>query len=371
MKAITLIPGTTQISCEERSEPAIQQPDQVKLKVLEVGICGTDREEVSGGRALAPPGEKELIIGHEMLGQVIEVGSKVSSFKAGDLAVITVRRGCDKCISCLQDQPDLCYSGEYTERGIKGRHGFQSEYVVDQEKFLVKVPPAVRPYGVLCEPMSVVQKAVEEILKLQKTRLPDWSKPEELQKKQALVAGLGPIGLLACIALRLRGLKVYGLGRGPATSDRAKIVQEIGGTYIDGTQLQYSDIPTRYGSIDLIIEAAGVAELSFHLLEALGTNGGYALTGVPGPTKPLSIAADHLIQNLVLKNQLILGSVNAGKKHWQLAIEALEKAQAQWGGVMQKLITSRYPHEQFKEALSTHSKTDIKCVLTWNQGGKS
>jgi glucose 1-dehydrogenase len=204
MKAIVLTPGTTDVRIEDRPEPIIQYPDEVKLRIIEVGICGTDREETSGGRAEAPKGNKELIIGHEMFGKVVEIGTSVKSVKPGDFAIFSVRRGCKECPACLMDAPDFCYTGKYTERGIKGLDGFQSEFVVDQEKYLVKVPSAIEKFAVLCEPTSVVEKAIDEILTIQKARLPDWANAINLSGKRALVAGLGPIGLLAAMVLSLK-----------------------------------------------------------------------------------------------------------------------------------------------------------------------
>ena len=362
MKAIAIIPGTKELKWIERDEPVIRNPDDVKLKVLEVGICGTDREISRGGRSSAPRGEKELIIGHEMLGEVEEVGKNVTLFKKGDLAVVTVRRGCGKCSSCLHERSDMCYGEDYSERGIKDLHGFQSTHVVDQEKFIVKVPASLRSCGVLCEPMSVVEKGIDELINIQRGRLSDW---QDLKNKQALVVGLGPIGLLACILLRLRGMKVLAQDIVPSDSLRAKIVEEIGGTYVDGRNLKYKDMPARLGQIDLIVEAAGIAQASFHLLEALGADGGIVFTGVPEPHGAVTVPGGSMIHDLVLKNQVMLGSVNAGKQHWEHAIRDLEEAHNKWGKTISKLITSRLPSDRFEQAISEDSKAEIKRVLTW------
>lgn len=365
MKAISLIPGTTQIELIEQIEPQIQHSDEVKLKVMEVGVCGTDRELAAGGRASAPQGEEKLIIGHEMIGNVIEVGKSVKEFKPGDLAIVTVRRGCNHCPACLADRADMCYSGDYLERGIKGSHGFNAEFVIDKEKHLIKVHKSAASYGVLCEPASIVEKAIDEIVTLQKTRLPDWAKPEDIKKKRALVVGLGPIGLLACILLKLRGFQLFASGIIDATSNRAKLVEEIGGTYIDSRKVQYKEMPSRFGSFDLIYEAAGLAQLDFQLLFALGNNGGCVLTGVADQTSIFSVEGGYLMHQLVLKNQMIFGSVNAATKHWKAAIEDLEKAENKWPGVVSKLITTRLPKERFKELLGKKSENEIKGVLVW------
>jgi threonine dehydrogenase-like Zn-dependent dehydrogenase len=177
MKAIAIIPGTTQVSLINIDEPVITSPDEVKLRVLQVGICGTDREEVSGGRAKAPENKKELVIGHEMFGEVVETGSSVTKVKKGDFGVFMVRRGCGKCKACLNNRSDMCFTGDYTERGIKGADGYQAAYVVDSEPYLVKVPEAMKNIGVLTEPMSVAAKAISEALVIQKARLNDFEDP--------------------------------------------------------------------------------------------------------------------------------------------------------------------------------------------------
>ena len=144
MKAISIVPGTQSVHLADVPEPSIAAPDEIKLRIVRVGICGTDREEVQGGRADAPAGKTELVIGHEMFGQVVEVGSAVKRVKPGDFAVFTVRRGCGKCLPCTMNRPDMCLTGEYRERGIKALDGYQTEYVVDKEQYVVRIPRGAR-----------------------------------------------------------------------------------------------------------------------------------------------------------------------------------------------------------------------------------
>jgi threonine dehydrogenase-like Zn-dependent dehydrogenase len=173
MKAISVVPGTRTVRLIDRAEPSISLPDQIKLRVLRVGICGTDREEAAGGRAQAPPSHKDLVLGHEMFGQVIETGRAVKQVKPGDYAVFTVRRGCGKCRPCAMNRSDMCQTGLYTERGISGLDGYQTEYVVDHEQYIVRVPLELEPVGVLAEPFSVAEKAIAESIQLQLIRIPD------------------------------------------------------------------------------------------------------------------------------------------------------------------------------------------------------
>ncbi len=364
MKVISLIPGTKSLSLDEQPVPVIQNPDEVKVQVLEVGICGTDREEAAGGRADAPAGKPRLVIGHEMLGQVVEVGASVTTVRPGDYAVFTVRRGCGHCPACAMNRSDMCYSGDYTERGIKGRDGYDAEFVVDQEQYLVKVPAELGTLGVLAEPMSVAQKAIEEAALIQAARLPDAGKPEAWFKdKRVLVAGLGPIGLLAAFALRLRGANVLGLDVVDKDSPRPTLLKAIGGVYVNGHETSPEQLQVDH--IDVILEATGVARLEFDLIEALGINGVYVLTGIPGGDRPIQIDGAKLMRQLVLRNQVIVGSVNASRHHFQNAVNDLQQARQTWGGLIDRVITDRLPYAEFDKALTQHTDDEIKTVLEW------
>jgi threonine dehydrogenase-like Zn-dependent dehydrogenase len=368
MKAIALVPGTTHLSLVDLPEPSVMAPDEIKLKVLQVGICGTDREEASGGRAEAPAGKTELIIGHEMLGQVVEIGSAVTAVQPGDYAVFSVRRGCGHCSTCAVHRSDMCYTGDYTERGIKGRDGYQTEYVVDSEPYVVKIPGEMASIGVLTEPMSVVEKAMDEAIRVQTARLPDTKDPQSwLRGKQALVAGIGPIGLLAAIALRLRGADVTGLGRQDRDTPRPSILARIGAKYVDERQVNPDALEEHFGQIDLIFEATGAARLEFDLLSVLGINGIYVLTGIPGGDRPINIEGAALMRQLVLKNQVMVGSVNASRKHFQTAVEDLGKARKTWNHTIDRIITHRFPCTEYAEALSLRSPDEIKTVLEWEK----
>ncbi len=367
MKALALQPGTKNISLVDWEEPQIRSDTEIKVKVLRVGICGTDREEASGGRADAPPGEKLLVIGHEMLSQVIQVGKKVTKVQAGDYVVITVRRGCNNCLACLANRSDMCMTGNYTERGIKGRHGFQAQFVVDDEAYAVKVPSSIADIAVLTEPMSVVQKAIDEAGIIQRGRLPYLQNNDRwLQGKTALVAGLGPIGLLAALVLRLKGANVIGLDIVPPSSPRAKIITEMGGTYVDDKSLDPISFTKQYPNIDLILDAAGIAKLDFDLLDLLGINGIFVLTGVPGDQRQLSLDGAKLMRKLVLKNQVMLGSVNESIQHFENGIIDFEAATQKWPGLLKKFITKRVPYKDFQKVFSEHSVDEIKDVIEWS-----
>jgi len=366
MKAIVSVPGTTTLRLVDRPEPSLAAPDEVKVRMRRVGICGTDREEAAGGRARAPEGRQELVIGHEMFGQVVEVGRAVTRVRPGDYAVFTVRRGCGRCPSCAMNRSDMCSSGDYHERGIWGLDGYQAEFMVDREPYIVRVPPELEPVGVLTEPLSVVEKAIDEAVRVQCARLPDASAtPAWLSGRRCLVSGLGPIGLLAALALRLRGAEVYGLDIVDAATSRPQWLAAIGGQYVDGRQVKPDRVTETLGPIELILEATGVASLEFNLLDALAVNGVYVLTGIPGGDRPLEIPGAELIRRLVLGNRVMVGSVNASRDHFQMAVDDLSQARLRWGDHVAKLITHHHPYAEFETALSRHGADEIKVVVEW------
>lgn len=363
LKALAIVPGTKSVNLVDRPKPALTKPDDVQMRVVRVGICGTDREEVAGGRAMAPAGQKDLVIGHEMMGQVIAIGPSVTRVKPGDYAIFTVRRGCGHCLPCAMNRSDMCATGEYHERGIWGLDGYETETVVDSETYVVRVPPELEPVGVLTEPLSVAEKAIDEAVRAQTARLPDaLANVNWLFGRRCLIAGLGPIGLLAALALRLRGAEVYGLDVVDETTARPRWLQGIGGHYIDGRRIQPGE---KSGMFALILDATGIAPLEFNLLDALDINGVYVLTGIPGGDRPIELPGAALIRRLVLRNQVMLGSVNASRGHFQQAVDDLAEARLRWGDAVNRLITHRHKSTDFADALEHHQADEIKVVIEW------
>jgi glucose 1-dehydrogenase len=368
MKAISVVPGTKTVRLVDRPVPSISAADEIKVRVLRVGICGTDREEAAGGRAQAPPSHKDLVLGHEMFGQVVETGRDVKQVKSGDYAVFTVRRGCGKCRPCAMNRSDMCKTGLYSERGIAGMDGYQTEYVVDHEQYVVRVPPELEAVGVLAEPFSVAEKAIGEAVQLQTIRLPHSSPRDWLSGKRCLVAGLGPIGLLAALALRLRGAEVWGLDVVDASTVRPRWLHLVGGHYIDGRQITPDHFAGQIELFDLILEATGISSLEFDLIDALAINGVYAVTGIPSGDRPLKIDGAEFMRRLVLRNQVLVGSVNASRDHFQLAVNDLVQAKTRWHDHVADLITQRHNYTEFENAFQHHGSDEIKVVLEWGGG---
>lgn len=366
MKAIATIPGMGKLFLVDQTKPTISAPNEILIQIMQVGICGTDREEARGGRAEAPENQEYLVIGHEMLGQVVETGNNVTKVKPGDFAVLTVRRGCGKCQFCLNNRADMCQTGEYKERGIKGMDGYQTEFVIDKEKYVVHVPQQLGIAGVLAEPLSVAEKAIEEVMKIQDARLPDTlERTEWWRGRRCLVAGLGPIGLLAALALRLREAEVFGMDIVDDDTPRPQILQTIGGKYVDGRKISAGKVDSEIGPMEIIFESTGVATLEFNLLDALASNGIYVLTGIPDGDRPLEIPGPELIRQLVLGNQIMVGSVNASRDHFQVAVDDLMKAKKHWPGIFANIITHQYPFYKYKDAFFEHPTNEIKAVIQW------
>jgi threonine dehydrogenase-like Zn-dependent dehydrogenase len=308
-----------------------------------------------------------LVIGHELFGRVIETGTAVQSVRPGDYATFTVRRGCDRCNSCSVLRSDMCESGDYSERGIKALDGYQTEFVVDRQKYIVKIPETLKDVGVLTEPLSIVEKAIDEAATLQAARLPYLHGPSEwFAKGQAIIAGLGPVGLLAALALRVRGTRVIGMDVVDEASPRAQLLKRMGGIYVDARRRQAKDLPATFGQIDIVFEATGVASVEFSLFSTIGINGVYVITGIPGGSALINIDGSTLMRELVLRNKLVIGSVNASLKHFQMAVADMEKAQQLWGRLLEEVITHRVMYTRFEEVLLQHDPSEIKAVIEWS-----
>ncbi|HET7694442.1 MAG TPA: glucose 1-dehydrogenase [Vicinamibacterales bacterium] len=355
MKAIVVRPGVKDsIHMRDMPDPRLK-PDQVAVKMLRVGLCATDAEINHGVYGEAPAGEEFLILGHENLGVVEEVGKKVKGWKSGDLVVSTVRRPCGRCPQCRAGENDMCSSGQYTERGIMRRHGFMAEYYVEHPAFLNKIPKAIRDFAVLLEPMSVVQKGIDHSYLLQQ-RLTGWN------PKFGMVLGAGPIGLLAASVLRIRGLRTVVVGREEPNDYRAQIAKQIGAEYLCAANRSLPDVPKDVGFPDIVIEATGVSRVVFDAMEILGRNGVLCLLSVTGGDTVSPEPIDRINQKIVLGNQVVFGSVNASPRHFQQGVKDFVMMNRKWPGVMNRLLTDRIPWADHKRWFTERGST-IKSTL--------
>lgn len=353
-------PGTK--NSERLSELSARRPGpgQVALSILQVGICGTDAEIASGLYGEAPVGHAHLVPGHECLAVVKELGPDVAGWETGQLVVPIVRRPCDAlCRACASGRWDLCLTGNYREHGIKGLDGFLREEAIVEADAMVPIPAELSSVAVLTEPLTIVEKALEEAQAAYPHR---WAIPHT-----ALVTGAGPVGLLAALLLRQRGLDVTVLDRRPSTSPKALLVQEADIHYLDdSTTPLESSLPP--GGFDIIIEATGYSPLLFRSAQVLARNGVLVLTGVTSGHHEMTVDSDLVNSALVLENQTIVGSVNAARHHYLGAVHDLLDWSSRWPGLTERLITAHHALDDFADAYRK-SPDDIKSVVTVHQGG--
>ncbi len=370
MRAIAVMPSSKQVSLIDHPEPALTRPTDVKLRMIEAGVCGTDREICAFEYGTPPAGSEHLVIGHESLGEVIAVGAAVTRVMIGDLVVPMVRRPCPHsyCMACVNGRQDFCFTGDFTERGIKQRHGFMAQYVVDDEIYMNPVPEELRGVAVLVEPLTIAEKALIQVWDVQQ-RLP-WSCAKEPGKAQAhcrraVVLGAGPVGLLGAMALVNSGFETYVYAREPVPNPKADVLQMIGAKYLSAQTHSLEALAWQVGNVDLVYEATAASRLAFDMIQHLGTNGIFVFTGVPGRKAPVEIDTDLMMRNLVLKNQVVFGTVNAGRGAFEGSIRDLGVFAKRWPDAVKSLITGRYGMENYCELLTGPAR-GIKNVIQLN-----
>jgi threonine dehydrogenase-like Zn-dependent dehydrogenase len=348
MKAITVEPkksGTARY--EDIPEPDARN-GSVLVEAIAVGVCGTDVEIVEGKYGWAPPGKERLVLGHESLGRVVDQGS-AGGPKKGDLVVGIVRRPDPvPCPNCAVGEWDMCRNGRYTERGIKEIDGYMSERWRIEPEYAMKVDPSLGILGVLLEPTTVVAKAWEHILAVGRRAF--W------EPKTVLVTGAGPIGLLGALLGKQLGLDVHVLDRNE-TGPKPELVRALGATYHTSSVANVGFEP------DVILECTGVGQVIAETMLAVGASGVVCLAGVGHGGAVPKIATADVASSAVLKNNVVFGSVNANKRHWYKAAEALARADLKW---LARLITRREKPENFKQVLE-RKPDDIKVVIQFSE----
>jgi threonine dehydrogenase-like Zn-dependent dehydrogenase len=326
--------------------------------MLEVGVCGTDKELSNFVFGTPPSGADHFILGHESLGEVDATGAAVDGFEPGDLVVSSVRLPCAaaSCTACRSGHQDFCVTGAYVEHGIKELDGFMAEYVVEDRRFLHAVPKQLRDVAVLVEPLTIAEKGFHEAERVQ-SRLP-WQQP----RGTALVLGAGAVGLLGAMKLIAAGYQVFIYSLLPAPNPSSDIADAIGAFYISSQTTPLHDMAEQVGSIDLVYEALGAAQLAFDVLRLLAPNGAYIFTGVPRHQTLEPFATEDIIENLVLKNQAVFGIVNAGPQAFADAIRDLALFDSRWPKALRAIISGRYPMEAFLDPV-TGRAGGIKNVI--------
>ncbi|HUZ82197.1 MAG TPA: alcohol dehydrogenase catalytic domain-containing protein [Gaiellaceae bacterium] len=305
----------------------------VVVRVLEVGVCGTDREISHGLFGIPPAGGSELVLGHELLGMVEHDGH---GFARGDLVTAIVRRSCLHCLACAEGSPDSCLTGDYFERGITRLNGFACELIVEDPAQIIPIPRSLGRLGVLTEPAAVCERALRHV------RAIGGRQPWELQR--ALVLGAGAIGTLSTYLLRLAGLEVWTASLEPEND----LVTATGAHYVSLADTS----PAALGGFDLVIEAAGNAQLMADTLGLLRRSGVACLLGIDPRVQRVELEGQTIALDTVLENRVLFGSVNAARQDWLAAVADLDRVRERWPGALQQFIGLHAPLERFEDAFA-------------------
>lgn len=349
MRALTVVPRHPQTLALTQVEEPVAGEHLIVARTLAIGVCGTDREIVAGHYGEAPQGADRLIVGHESLAEVVSAPAG-SDLSRGDLIVGIVRRPDPiPCVNCAAGEWDMCRNGLYTEHGIKGAHGYAAERFAIDPGYAIKLAPALRDTGVLLEPASIVAKAWDHIERIA-TRSA-W------RPRAALVTGAGPVGLLAAMIGMQRGLEVTLFDR---LSDGIKpsLATKLGAHYLSGELSAVSLRP------DIVIECTGALSVMIAALGITGPTGIVCLAGLSSGQHKAEISGELLGRTMVLENDVVFGTVNANRRHYAMAADALAAADQDW---LRMMITRRVPLSAWKEAFERRAG-DVKTVIDFTLG---
>jgi threonine dehydrogenase-like Zn-dependent dehydrogenase len=335
MRAVAVYPGkANSVHLAEMAKPSVTDvPDGrgVLVRVLRVGVDGTDKEINAAEYGAAPDGFNFLVVGHESFGQVEEVGPNVTELAPGDYVVAMVRRPGFSIYDQIGLQ-DMTTDDTYFERGINLRHGYLAEYYADAADYLIKIPGGLKHVGVLLEPMTVVEKGIAQAYEIQR-RLKVW------RPRKAAVMGAGTIGLLAALVLRLRGLEGTVLSRDRKPNRNADLIEMTGAKYVSVQETTILDGARQYGPFDLIFEATGFSPVVFEGMQALAKNGVLVLSSITGGDRKVEIPADRINLDFVLGNKVMVGTVNAARENFEEGVRDMAMAEAQYSGWLSRLLT--------------------------------
>jgi glucose 1-dehydrogenase len=349
MRAITVLPGVANSARLDNVPPPPPSDGAILVRTLALGVCGTDREIVAGHYGATPPGEERLVLGHESLGRVVEAPPG-SGFAPGDHLVGIVRRPDPvPCPACAAGEWDMCRNGRYVERGIKERHGYGAEEFRVEPGFAIRIDPALGMLGVLVEPASVVAKAWDHVERI-------GARSRAWQPRSVLVTGAGPIGLLAALMGRQRGLEVHVLDRSE-TGPKPALVRALGATY------HWKGIAALDGlAPDILIECTGAPAVIRDVHGRTAPDGIVCLAGVSAAGHAFEFDIGGYNRSMVLNNETVFGTVNANRRHYEMAVQTLARADRTWLG---RLITRRVPVARWHEALENRPD-DIKVVIDFS-----
>ena len=349
MQALVVRPGEAHTTRVADVPQLPVREDEVLVRTLEVGVCGTDREISEGHFGVPPEGDDVLVLGHEFLGRVERDGH---GFARGDLVTSIVRRSCSHCLACNDGAPDSCLTGDYSERGITRLHGFARELVPEDPAQLIGIPRSLGRLGVLVEPASICERGIRH------ARAIGGRQTWELQ--QALVIGTGAIGMLSTYLLRLAGLDVWTAGRSPAGDPRPQLAAASGARYVSTAAEPLASVRDEAGGFDLVVEATGDAQVMADSIALLRRNGVACLLGLDARRRPVEVDGRVIGVDAVVENRTVFGSVNAHRIDWLSAVESLEHISERWPDELREFVGLRVPLDRFAEAFD---HTGVKATL--------
>jgi threonine dehydrogenase-like Zn-dependent dehydrogenase len=337
MQGLVTRPGVPHSTRVAEVPTAKADAGQLLLRVLEIGVCGTDREISEGVFGVAPDGEAELVLGHELLGLVDGDGH---GFSCGELVTATVRRSCAHCLACEEGSPDSCLTGDYSERGITRLDGFARELVAEDAAQLIPIPRSLGRLGVLAEPTSICERAIRH------ARTIGGRQPWQIER--ALVLGAGAIGLLSTYLLRLAGIDVWTA----SNESHVDLVAACGARYVSTEDVSLRTLRDDVGGFDLVIAAVPDAQVMAESLGLLRRSGVACLLGIDGRNRPVSIDGPVLGVDAILENRVLFGSVNAHRQDWLSGVEALDRVRERWPDALEAFVGLRVPLDRFGEAFA-------------------
>ncbi|MFC2013549.1 alcohol dehydrogenase catalytic domain-containing protein [Chloroflexota bacterium] len=374
MLAIGMFRGKPGVHAFNLPKPKVSQSDEVLVRVKAAGVDGTDYNMVRHNLQDIDKGRDEIVMGHEMVGVVEAVGSNVKSVAPGDAVVMTVRRGCGICQPCLHNQSDMCMTGLYTERGIHKRDGFFTELVVDQEQYVVKVPSELKELAVFTEPLSIAEKGITQLRTIQ-SRFPwtcEHSEHEFLAAdwggcKIALVLGAGPLGILAAALLKLAEVYTFVADIVPEDSLKVHLVEKMGAYYIDARGKTPQEMVElccgSSGRLDIVFEASGAAATAVELVNYMSRSSIYVMTGIPQEELLIQVDAAQLVRQIVRNNQVVVGSVNSNRNHFEAALKDIPAINSRFGGMLYEMITHRFKLQDHEQIFTPTDQQHIKTVI--------
>lgn len=357
MRGIAAFAGRVEPGFVELAEPAAPAAGEVLCRTMQLGVCGTDREILHSAEPMSPAGVDFLVLGHECLARVEAVGPGVTERKPGDLVLPLVRRAPLEA----PFRPDILAMGQYTERGIVREHGFSTRFWLDEPRHLLPIVPEQRPFAILAEPLSCSEKAVNEIVLLQRARFGDdyWT----TQPPRVLITGLGPIAFGALVGTLARGWPTTVYGRDEESTFRARMVVDLGGEYLPAPQANFTPTDVEADGFDLLLECTGDDELAVRVAAIVAARGAIAWLGSTRRPKPVAINVARMMRDSLLRNHLILGCVNAAARDFSDALAHLEHFHQRMPEVLARLVTSRVSQDEALWHYEHRTPQGIKTVV--------